>query len=59
MQLNYRLLFAAVTAAVVAACTEPAEETAIPRDPKIESRVDEILKGMTLEEKVGQCHQEY
>ena len=57
MLLNYRLLFAAVTAAVVAACTEPAEETAIPRDPKIESRVDEILKGMTLEEKVGQMTQ--
>lgn len=44
------LLLAASTLSVAAQEVAPA----IPRDSKIERRVEEILKGMTLEQKVGQ-----
>ncbi len=57
MNLNLRLVCAAVFAAVISSCSQPAEKTAIPRDEKIEKRVDEILRGMSLEEKIGQMTQ--
>ena len=57
MKRNYKLVFAALAAAVVASCSAPAEKTAIPRDEELEKKVDQILRGMTLEEKVGQMTQ--
>ena len=33
----------------------PAVHSAVPRDPKIEARVESILKRMSVEEKVGPC----
>ena len=50
-------MLAVATAAVMFSCSQPAEKTAIPRDEKIEKRVDQILMGMSLEEKVGQMTQ--
>jgi beta-glucosidase len=35
----------------------PAVHSAVPHDPKIESRIDSILKRMSVEEKVGQIVQ--
>ena len=41
-------------AVVMAACGTSEVKPAIERDSEIERQVEEILKGMTLEEKVGQ-----
>ena len=57
MKRNYRLVLAALFAAFISSCSAPAEKTAIPRDEELEKRVDQILRGMTLEEKVGQMTQ--
>ena len=35
----------------------PSVHSAVPRDPKIEARIDRILKRMSVEEKVGQVVQ--
>ncbi len=51
------LAYLAIAAVVAAACAESAQKTAIPKDEQIEKRVEEILKGMSLEEKVGQMTQ--
>ena len=56
MKLNRIIPFAAV-AAILASCCSPKTEPAIPRDREIEAKVEKILKGMTLEEKVGQMTQ--
>lgn len=47
----------AASAACIFACSQPAENSAIPQDKELEIRVDAILRGMTLEEKVGQMTQ--
>ena len=52
--------FIALTAAIVAltACsTTPKVAPAIPQDKDIEAKVEKLLKGMTLEEKIGQMTQ--
>ena len=57
MKSNYKLVLVALFAAFISSCSAPAEKTAIPRDEELEKRVDQILRGMTLEEKVGQMTQ--
>lgn len=57
MKCSRKLIFAAVFAAIVTSCSSPAEKTAIPRDEELEKKVDLILRGMNLEEKVGQMTQ--
>ena len=59
MKRNHKLILTAASAVLLlASCAQPAAETqAIPRDEEIETRVDQILRGMTLEEKVGQMTQ--
>ena len=57
MLFKCRLMLAVAAATVISSCSQPTEKTAIPRDEKIEQRVDDILKGMSLEEKVGQMTQ--
>lgn len=36
------------------ACAERQPVPAIPSDPEIEGKIEKLLKGMTLEEKIGQ-----
>ena len=56
MNLNRLFAFALTALAAVACCT-PGAEPAIPQDDEIEAKVERILKGLTLEEKVGQMTQ--
>ena len=57
MKRNRKLVLAALFAAFITSCSAPAERTAIPRNEEIEKKVDNLLRGMTLEEKVGQMTQ--
>ena len=50
-------MLAAAVAALASCDSSPKVSPAIPRDSEIESKVEKILKGMTLEEKVGQMTQ--
>ena len=53
MSINRLILLAA--ALMAASCVgNSSVEPAIPADKDIESKVEKVLKGMTLEEKVGQ-----
>ncbi len=53
-----RLFMLCAASAVMASCYyAPSVAPAIPSDKGIENKVDKILKGMTLEEKVGQMTQ--
>ena len=56
MNLN-RLLIFALTAYAAVSCATTETKPAIPRDNEIEAKVERVLKGMTLEEKVGQMTQ--
>lgn len=49
--MNYKLIFAAFTAATIAL---PAHSQCIPRDEKVEAQVETLLAKMTLHDKVGQ-----
>ncbi|MEE1098867.1 MAG: hypothetical protein UHY58_03005, partial [Alistipes sp.] len=49
-----KLLLSAIALAGLLSVSAQEVAPAIARDSKIERRVEEILKGMTLEEKVGQ-----
>lgn len=40
-----------------AACSSPSVDPAIPYDASVEAKVERVLKGMTLEEKIGQMTQ--
>ena len=57
MKFNCRVICAVAVAAVISSCSQPSQKTAIPRDEKIEQQVDNVLKGLSLEEKVGQMTQ--
>ena len=52
-------LFTYCAAAIIAAscCCKTSVAPAIPQDKEIEAKIEKILKGMTLEEKVGQMTQ--
>ncbi len=56
MNLN-RLLIFVLTAYAAVSCGTTETKPAIPRDNEIEAKVERVLKGMTLEEKVGQMTQ--
>ena len=57
MKLN-RLIMLAAAAAVIASCDNTSNvRPAIPEDKVIESKIEKLLKDMTLEEKVGQMTQ--
>ena len=58
--MKYTKLIAAALAAASAlasCCQSPKVTPAIPQDKEIEAKIEKILKGMTLEEKVGQMTQ--
>ena len=56
MKLKFIVLASAVLLA--ASCGRaPEVEPAIPRDPYVEAKVEKVLRGMTLEEKIGQMTQ--
>ena len=58
MKLNRILTFSAAAALLASCCCRTQEvDPAIPRDAEIESKVENLLKKMTLEEKVGQMTQ--
>ena len=57
MKLKRFFMLTAAAAAFASCCTSPKVAPAIPQDKEIESKVEKILKGMTLEEKVGQMTQ--
>ena len=57
MKLN-RLVILASAAVLAASCsTSPKVAPAIPYDPAVEAKVEKVLRGMTLEEKIGQMTQ--
>ncbi len=57
MRLNKLFMYAAVALSFAACCNESKVKPAIPMDKDIESKIEKILKDMTLEEKVGQMTQ--
>ncbi len=57
MKLNKIFMLAAAAAAISACCGNSSVAPAIPQDKEIEAKVEKVLKGMTLEEKVGQMTQ--
>ena len=57
MRLKRLFMLTAAAAALASCCTSPKVAPAIPQDKEIESKVEKTLKGMTLEEKVGQMTQ--
>lgn len=57
MKLNRLIMLAAAVAALASCNSAQRVAPAIPQDKEIEAKVEKILKGMTLEEKVGQMTQ--
>ena len=57
MKFNRFFIYAASAIAAVSCCNSPKVEPAIPYDAALEAKVEKVLKGMTLEEKVGQMTQ--
>ena len=51
------LLWALVACFIVSCTTSPTTTPAIPADEEIESKVESLLKKMTLDEKIGQMCQ--
>lgn len=47
----------AAASALASCCQSPKVAPAIPQDKEVEAKIEKILKGMTLEEKVGQMTQ--
>ena len=57
MKFNRFFIYAASAIAAVSCCNSPKVEPAIPYDAALEAKVEKVLKGMTLEEKIGQMTQ--
>ena len=56
--MNFRtLVWIVALSAALAACSSPSAAPAIPYDASVEAKVEKVLKGMTLEEKIGQMTQ--
>lgn len=55
--MNYKAMLIAGAAALACACTGPKTTPAIPADKAVEAKVEEVMKGMTLEDKAGQMIQ--
>lgn len=49
-----KLLTTLLLGSIFSACAERQPVPAIPSDPEIEGKIEKLLKGMTLEEKIGQ-----
>ena len=49
-----KLLTTLLFGSIFSACAERQPVPAIPSDPEIEGKIEKLLKGMTLEEKIGQ-----
>ena len=49
-----KLLTTLLFGSFFSACAERQPVPAIPSDPEIEGKIEKLLKGMTLEEKIGQ-----
>ena len=57
MKLNRLILGACAAFVAASCCNSPKVEPAIPYDAALEAKVEKVLKGMTLEEKIGQMTQ--
>ena len=57
MKINRLSVLASALAIAVSCGSDPKVEPAIPYDASIEAKVEKVLKGMTLEEKIGQMTQ--
>ena len=57
MKLTRIFSFAAMAALFASCCGSPKVAPAIPYDSALEAKVEKVLKGMTLEEKIGQMTQ--
>ena len=58
MKLNRFILGACAAVAVASCCSSPSKvEPAIPYDAALEAKVEKVLRGLTLEEKIGQMTQ--
>ena len=57
MKMNRLISLAAAAVALASCSTSPKVAPAIPQDKDIESKVEKLLKEMTLEEKIGQMTQ--
>ena len=57
MKLNRFILGACAAFVAASCCSSPEVEPAIPYDAALEAKVEKVLKGMTLEEKIGQMTQ--
>ena len=57
MKLNRFFMIAAAVAAFASCSTSPKVAPAIPQDKEIETKIEKLLKKMTLEEKIGQMTQ--
>ena len=57
MKLTRILSFAAMAALFASCCGSPKVAPAIPYDAELEAKVEKVLKGMTLEDKIGQMTQ--
>lgn len=55
--MNKKLILSAGAAALICACSGPKTQPAIPQDKAVEAKVEQVLKGMTLEDKAGQLVQ--
>jgi len=57
MKLNRFVIGACAAMLAASCCSSPKVEPAIPYDASVEAKVEKVLKGMTLEEKIGQMTQ--
>jgi len=57
MKISRLLVYAAVAVSAFSCARSPEVERAIPYDSAVESKVSKVLRGMTLEEKIGQMTQ--
>ena len=54
MKLNGFVILASAALLAASCCNTPKVERAIPYDASVEDKVEKVLRGMTLEEKIGQ-----
>ena len=57
MKLNGFVILASAALLAASCCNTPKVERAIPYDASVEAKVEKVLRGMTLEEKIGQMTQ--
>lgn len=57
MKISRTIIFALCVLPCVAACSDKGKDPVIPQDKDIEAKIENVLSGMSLEEKVGQMTQ--